>query len=77
MRWGRARRQADTIDLRGAAIDRSSLEVIELRPDEPPRRPTLDPLAGLPAPRETPYARPGRDPGSLRGFWEAMSGLES
>jgi hypothetical protein len=74
MRWGRSR-HTEGIDLAGATIDRSSLEVIEAASDEA-CRPRLDPLAGLAAPREAPYARPTKDPGSLQGLWEAVNRVD-
>jgi hypothetical protein len=62
-----------TIHLLAAEIDLSTLEVIEIDRDEAPSSSRLDLLAGLPSPRETAYARPGAEPGSLRGLWEAFS----
>jgi hypothetical protein len=76
MRGKRPSQPPAAIHLLVAEIDLSTLEVIELDPDEAPRRPGLELLAGLPSPRETAYARPGTEPGSLRGLWEAFSRLD-
>ncbi|HLE44510.1 MAG TPA: hypothetical protein VJB36_10880 [Methylomirabilota bacterium] len=52
------------------------LEVVEVDPlAEPPPPPPLNPLAGLPAPPETPYAEPAEDQTGSKGIWTAIEHL--
>lgn len=52
------------------------LEVIENDPlGEPPEPPPVNLLAGLPAPAETPYAKPEEDRTGTKGIWTAIENL--
>lgn len=62
------------IDLSLSTTD--GLEVIENDPSaEPLESPPLNLLAGLPGPREAPYAEPADDRTGTKGIWTAIEHL--
>lgn len=63
------------IDL-GRTPSTEGLEVIEYDPSaEPAPSPPVNLLAGLPALREAPYAKPSEDRTGAKGIWTALEHL--